>query len=535
MQNLQTNITLQGGKYKIINTLGQGGFGITYLAVQSGLDREVAIKEFFMRDLCERDASTSYVTLGTESCRTTFCRFREKFLKEARHIAKLNHPNIVRIIDVFEENGTAYYVMEYCENGSLSNLVKKHGHLSESIATRYILQVAEALGYIHKQKMNHLDVKPTNIMLNEKDEAVLIDFGLSKQYDSMTGNQTSTTPVGISHGYAPLEQYKEGGVKEFSPETDIYALGATFFKLLTGITPPNASDINEDGVPVDLLKAKNLSQQVITVICKAMEGRKKNRMKDVKSFIDSLSGRPSDDDEKTHIEHRKDVIKEDKGHNEDVIPIPHKHLPRKWIFSIITVITITCFAFYMNFDISQNRNTVISGYEFVDLGLSVKWASKNVGASSPFDYGNYYAWGETTTKSWYQEDNSKTNKKNMGDIAGSSQYDAARANWGGTWRLPTKTELQELLEKCIWIWTPQGGHNGYRIISKANGNSIFLPAARNWYGSTVVQDGKFGCYMSSTPYESEVDCAYALFFDLSSQDVSGFGRYCGFSVRPVSE
>ena len=99
--------------------------------------------------------------------------------------------------------------------------------------------------------MNHLDVKPANIMLNEKDEAVLIDFGLSKQYDAVTGNQTSTTPVGISDGYAPMEQYKPGGVCEFSPQTDIYSLGATFFKLLTGTTPPSASDVNEDGVPVN--------------------------------------------------------------------------------------------------------------------------------------------------------------------------------------------------------------------------------------------------------------------------------------------
>lgn len=256
MQNLQPNSILQGGRYKIIEALGQGGFGITYLAIQSGLDRKVAIKEFFMREMCERDASTSHVTLGTESSRATVNRFREKFLKEARHIAKLNHPHIVRIIDVFEENGTAYYVMEYAENGSLSEKVRKQGALSEAAATRYILQVAAALDYIHKQKMNHLDVKPANIMINEKDEAVLIDFGLSKQYDSTTGSQTSTTPVGISEGYAPMEQYKTGGVQEFSPETDIYALGASFFHLLTGIRPPSASDVNEDGVPVNLLKKK---------------------------------------------------------------------------------------------------------------------------------------------------------------------------------------------------------------------------------------------------------------------------------------
>lgn len=289
MQHLNPGATLQNGKYRIEHVLGQGGFGITYLAIQSGLDRKVAVKEFFMKELCERDETTSHVTLGTEGSRETVNRFREKFLKEARNIARLNHPNIVRIIDVFEENGTAYYVMEYAENGSLADKVKREGYLSEPVATRYILQVAEALEYIHQKKMNHLDVKPANIMLNEKDECVLIDFGLSKQYDAVTSNQTSTTPVGISEGYAPMEQYKIGGVREFTPETDIYALGATFFKLLTGATPPSASDVNEDGVPVNELKAKGVSSSAIAVISKAMEGRKKDRTESVNAFVNNLS------------------------------------------------------------------------------------------------------------------------------------------------------------------------------------------------------------------------------------------------------
>ena len=241
-----------------------------------------------MKDLCNRDGSTSHVTLGTEGSRETVARFREKFLKEARNIARLNHPHIVRIHDIFEENGTAYYVMEYAEGGSLAGLVKSKGCLSESEATHYILQIAEALAYIHSKKINHLDVKPANILLNELNEAILIDFGLSKQYDVLTGGQTSTTPVGISEGYAPMEQYKQGGVSEFSPETDIYALGATFFKLLTGKTPPSSLDVNEDGVPVDELKTHGVSQPVIDLIVQAMEPKKKDRIRDAKNLIDAL-------------------------------------------------------------------------------------------------------------------------------------------------------------------------------------------------------------------------------------------------------
>lgn len=287
MQNLHANATLQGGKYKIISTLGQGGFGITYLAEQTMLERKVAIKEFFMKEFCEREVTTSLVSLGTASSRETVSRFRDKFIKEARNIAKLNHPYIVRIIDVFEENGTAYYVMEYCKNGSLAGKVKELGFLDEPVATRYIMQVAEALKYIHQHNMSHLDVKPSNIMLNEKYDVVLIDFGLSKHYNC-GGLQTSTTPVGISEGYAPIEQYKQGGVGEFSPQADIYALGATFFKLLTGLTPPSASEVNEDGVPVNELKAKGVSHKTINVICKAMVPRKRDRMKNVSDFIHEL-------------------------------------------------------------------------------------------------------------------------------------------------------------------------------------------------------------------------------------------------------
>lgn len=212
----------------------------------------------------------------------------------------------MRIIDVFEENGTAYYVMEYVAGGSLSDRVGRHGALSEPEATRYIRQVADALTYIHTQRMTHLDVKPANIMLTDKDEVVLIDFGLAKQYDSATGHQTSSTPVGISEGYAPLEQYMQGGVGEFSPETDIYALGATYYKLLTGQTPPSASSVNEDGLPLEPLKSRGVTPQVITAITHAMEGRRRDRPKTVAEFMaefDGVAGQAANPKPRTDTSH----------------------------------------------------------------------------------------------------------------------------------------------------------------------------------------------------------------------------------------
>lgn len=338
MQTLQENTTLQEGKYRILSVLGQGGFGITYLAEQTMLERRVAIKEFYMREFCSRDGSTSHVTIGTEGSRETVTRFREKFLKEARNIAKLNHPNIVKIIDVFEENGTAYYVMEYAEGGSLADKVNWEGYLSEPIATRYILQVAEALAYVHARKMNHLDVKPANIMLTGTDTAVLIDFGLSKQYN-VGGQQTSTTPVGISEGYAPMEQYKQGGVGEFSPETDIYALGATFFKLLTGITPPSASDVNEDGVPVNESRTKGVSEKAIEVICEAMKPRKKERMKDARGFINALGGYEGKASTK-NVEDEVTVMSVDAIRKEEKDERPYWYARKKMWWTIITLVIL---------------------------------------------------------------------------------------------------------------------------------------------------------------------------------------------------
>ena len=347
MQTLRENTILQGGKYTIISILGQGGFGITYLGVQSGLDRKVAIKEFFIREMCKRDDSTNHVTLGTEGSRETVDMYRQKFLKEARSIAQLNHPNIVRIIDVFEENGTAYYVMEYAEGGSLKDKVKENGSLSEAVATRYIIQVAEALDYIHQRNMNHLDVKPGNIMLNEKDETLLIDFGLSKQYDASSGSQTSSTPIGISEGYAPMEQYKRGGVSVFSPETDIYALGATFFNLLTGVTPPSASDVYEDGIPVKELESKGVSRKAISVISQAMAGRKKDRLKSAQAFINALS--------KSNKAKAKTNVKDE---DTTVIAVPEKHGFKKrkiWIGIGIMAVAVVLIGLEL---ISSNYITV---------------------------------------------------------------------------------------------------------------------------------------------------------------------------------
>lgn len=297
--NLKQGALLHNNTYKIEQVLGQGGFGITYLAVHIRLKKEVAIKEFFPKSLCNRDLDTSKVFCATDSNSIFVGKLKNKFLKEAEHIAEMESPYIVKVTDVFEDNDTVYYVMDYIKGKSLSDIVKTNGPLSERQAIEYITKIGEALSYIHSKQMNHLDVKPANIMIREKDNIpILVDFGLSKQYDS-DGNQTSTTPVGISHGYAPVEQYNTGGVKTFSPQTDIYSLSATLYYMLSGITPPQATTLTEE----TLSFPNSIPSHLISPISKAMSPKRKDRYGSVLEFIDILNAQDSCKNEDTCIQY----------------------------------------------------------------------------------------------------------------------------------------------------------------------------------------------------------------------------------------
>ena len=284
-QELNIGTLLDHGKYRVERILGQGGFGITYLVTDLGLDKLRTIKEFFPKDFCQRDETTSHISLGTFHTAALVERLKTKFIKEARNIANLDqHHGIVKIQTVCEENNTAYYVMDYIEGESLSSMVKRQGPISVDRAVRYIKQVGEALAYVHSHNINHLDVKPANIMVRRKDDKpILIDFGLAKQYDS-EGHQTSTTPTGISHGFAPFEQYRDGGVMEFSPQTDIYSLAATLYYLISGKIPPNASELIESGLSFSDVFPPELQK----VIRKAMSTRRQDRHETVKDFINAL-------------------------------------------------------------------------------------------------------------------------------------------------------------------------------------------------------------------------------------------------------
>lgn len=188
-----------------------------------------------------------------------------------------------------------------------------------------------------------------------------------------------------------------------------------------------------------------------------------------------------------------------------------------------------------------NDGNEINGYEYVDLGLpsGLKWAAYNVGADKPEDYGDYFAWGETSPKEEYTEDNSATYGQQISDVLGSALYDAATANWGGSWRMPTKKEIKELLLCCEWEWTQVNGVNGIKGVG-LNGNSIFLPASGYREGALLNDYGDIGHYWSSMPnIDDDPDntnkYAYTLFFNIDYHRDSYGYRFCGATVRPVSE
>lgn len=278
--HLPVKTLLQGGKYKIIRFINSGGFGCTYEAEHLMLEKRVAIKEFFVKDYCNRDDVTRHVTVGTQSKKALVTKLKKKFIDEAKALCRMQHPSIVKVTDVFEENGTAYFVMDYIDGRSLSEIVRKHP-LTEQSALDYIRQVSSALQYVHSNNRLHLDIKPANIMITAQGKAVLIDFGASKQYDEENGENTSTL-MGKTPGYAPPEQMYND-VSRFTPATDIYALGATLYKMLTGITPP-AANLLISGETLQPLP-NNISEGVRKAIDAAMNMNKMQRPQSIADFM----------------------------------------------------------------------------------------------------------------------------------------------------------------------------------------------------------------------------------------------------------
>lgn len=333
--------TILRGTYRIDSYLSSGGFGNTYVATNIEFDERVAIKEFFMKGVTQRDDNQTTVSVSNLENTNSFQEQKEKFKKEARRLRKLQNEHIVKVHDMFDENGTAYYVMDYVDGENLSERLKRTGKpMSEQEVCAILPQILDALKAVHNEGFCHLDIKPSNIMLDKGGKIKLIDFGASKQLGA-NGTLTTNAPTAFAQtpGYAPREQMEQN-LDKIGPWTDIYALGATLYNLLTNKRPPMPTDIDDDmsedkhlALPfpesvgglrylvLQMMKTNRLQrpQNIDAIIC-AEKAIKEEPKQTPKSTETSQTSSVRDDEATIISESRTNKHKECKHPNSDYTP-----------------------------------------------------------------------------------------------------------------------------------------------------------------------------------------------------------------------
>lgn len=567
-QQLIIGTLLHGGTYKIEKILGQGSFGITYLAEHTNLGKKVAIKEFFMKELNSRGEDGSITGMSDSSLSQNYC---QKFKKEAINLSRLDHPNIVRVTDSFSENGTFYYVMDFIEGQNLNDYIKSH-YIDEAEAVSIIKSVADALIYMHEEKhMLHLDLKPGNVMRRNSDGHVfLIDFGLSKHYSTDGQPETSTT-IGLgTAGYAPIEQGNKAKNGEFRPTIDVYALGATFYKLLTRETPPPASDlVSDDELLENELREKGVSANLIKVVTEAMCPNVRKRTQSVREFRDALTdcsvqtpeSIPTKSAEKETIVVKKvaqttdgeETVVADKGTKNSSLPTNKKAVEEtydeddeeedtsrkeiKYFIACLVPLVILYFVFSGFRGCGDNKkqtseqcaDSIENTFEYpqnasgkaVDLGLpsGTLWADRNLDALDETDEGMLFIWGDPTG----MNDTVKV-PDNVYNISG-TEYDIVKEKWGDDWCMPNLEQFNELHDQCSIKKIEKDNIKGY-LVTGPNGNTLFFP-----FSSLYKNKYFFGWeYQMSWTDTREGDHA------LSCNIVDGFHNSdptLRFTIRPV--
>ena len=626
--------------YTVEKVLGQGSFGITYLASTlikgplGELPMPVAVKEFFAKDLDSRGEG------GTVSARTedgVAYRYAKAFQRESQNLSKMKHPGIVKVLEAFQTNGTYYYSMEYLPGGSLDDKVKGGG-IPEAEALPMIAKIGEALAFMHRHKMMHLDLKPKNIMLKADGTPVIIDFGLSKQYDEQ-GEPESSTTIGLgTPGYAPIEQATQTTSGEFQPTLDIYALGATLYKMLTGKTPPAATLVlNKKAALEPELEVKNVSSGTVDAILKAMAPLMDDRPQRVEDFLSMLAGKRAEPEDEAEDETEPKPAPKPTPNPSPApgpAPTPPGRKPKTWLWALLgglAALAVAVFIFG-----GKSRNQGAGGNSGADTlavvpvdsavetpvappvndpvpeapgrskitsepaGAAVLPDRKDTGKKPPDDThtseilpdaqaafrdGNYDRAAELCRLHYIVVGDSRADAlkekalacakltiemnalasagqrelarekaqailalnpddKKAQELAafeppqpgniegewvdlglpsntrwksvseeGSYDYDEAKSLFGSS--LPTKEQVQELVNSCVWEWTG----NGYRVTGP-NGKWINLPVA-----------GSYGFYWSSEALDSEN--AWGLYFISRDTMLGSYPRSYKFPVRLV--
>ena len=378
---LPVGSVLRSGKreYRVEAVLGKGGFGITYKVSameqvgQIPVRVEFAMKEFFM-DGCLRDASGKVSTADTKGEAADGLK---DFISEARRLNSLcgQCRNIVPVDEVFEANGTACYVMEFLDGGSLADYVKKHGALSVGAAKKILKPVADAVAFLHSNRITHLDIKPGNIMFRSNGEPVLIDFGLAKHYDRRGNATTTVRTLAYSAGFSPAEQYV--GLKQFSPQSDVYALAATFANMLTGKTPPEAIDLEFSLNDWSVC----LPEEVRPAVVHAMAYSRKDRTLSVCDFVKELYGNEPSVVEKPVSQPAAEPTVESKT---EVIGEGKKSTKKWWIIAacvaVAAVVGIVCASAPQLVAVEGSQTFTVNGIKFTMV--PVEGGTFTMGATS---------------------------------------------------------------------------------------------------------------------------------------------------------
>ena len=368
--------TILHGTYRIDSYLSSGGFGNTYVATNIEFEETVAIKEFFMKGVTQRDDNQITVSVSNSENTNSFFEQREKFKTEARRIRQLHNEHIVAVHDLFEENGTAYYVMDYVDGENLAELLKRTGRpMTESEVNSILPQILDALKAVHDAGFCHLDIKPSNIMLEKGGKVKLIDFGASKQL-GVNGTLTTNAPTAFAQtpGFAPREQIEQS-LNKIGPWTDIYALGATLYNLLTFKKPPLLTDIDDD-MSEDKHVALPFPESIGELRSLVLQMMKTNHLQRPQNVNEIIRAEKTREDGVKHTLKQQSTPRETTVYNDEVTiidaPKPKERNPKLKdgniveFLTIITVIMLIVIAIYFLSIIFAENNSASASKPTLD-------------------------------------------------------------------------------------------------------------------------------------------------------------------------